>query len=179
MNGRGAGSVKVNFKSSVSGAAQTDKKQLADYTAMAMPTDTAKVTNTSLTESEIGSGDFIWSYGNHESSYVADKEAYDDFQRYQQANITIKGNPIQGVSEKQIAYAESVRQSVINRIALGKYRSVDAFRQNMGAEKWKAELQKQGFKSYSEYFAHVVASHKTVGALIKETSARTILDNYA
>lgn len=176
MGGRGAASgAKSSIKSSKSSAA-------VDYTAKSLPTDTARVENLSFAKSEIGifDGDVIAGIVGTKSKpeFIADKDAYNNYERYQLADVTIKAKPIEGVSEKQIAYAESVRSNVIHRIVESKYREAETQRQKMGAEKWEEGLKTNGFNSYSEFLAHGIASYKTVGELVNETSARNILDKY-
>lgn len=171
MGGRGA---KSGVKSSKSAAT-------VDYTAKSLPTDTARIANLSLTKTEIGieNGDVVAGIGAPpRPKFIADENAYNDYVRYQYADVTIKAMPVEGVSEKQIAYATSVRANAINRIMMSKYNEAETHRRNMGDAKWKEGLEKNGFKSYSEFLAHGIASNKTVGELVNETSARNILDKY-
>ncbi len=136
--------------------------------AAIMPIDSATVTNDSTEMSYIGEGDMIARISG------------DDYgMKY---SVEVRGGAIEGVSEKQIAFAEDIRRKVIETAMKNAGSRRTTMTGRLGEkypETIKSEMAKHGMKTYSEFLAHALASDKRrIGALLAMSSAREIIDNY-
>lgn len=153
-------------KASGKTAAKTSSNQ--EIKAASMPSDSAKVTNDSPNASHIGEGDMIVRISG------------DDYgMKY---SVEVRGEKIEGVSEKQIDFATDVRRKAVEsamKIMSQRLTTVQGRLGNEYSEKVKSEMAARGIKTYSEYRAHLVASDKRrIGELLKLKSAREIIDKY-
>ncbi len=139
-----------------------------DIKAASMSSDSAKVTNDSPNASHIGEGDMIVGISG------------DDYgMKY---SVEIRGAKIEGVSEKQINYAEDIRRKTIET-AIRNYESRrTTLEGRLGAkyaETINSQISQRGVKTYSEFIAHALASDKNrIGELLKLKNAREIIDKY-
>ncbi len=150
------------------GASSKPSSSNQDIKAASMSSDSAKVTNDSPNASHIGEGDMIVGISG------------DD--RGMKYSVEVRGAKIEGVSEKQISYAEDIRRKNINT-AIRNYESrrttMEGRLGNKYVETINSEISKHGMKSYSEFIAHALASDKNrIGELLKLKNAREIIDKY-
>ena len=99
------------------GAAGAGSSAKANYGAAVLPTDKVAIANDSYALSRVGEGELV--AGLHSSllnygGYIADSNSFEKNMRYNEVSIDVYAPKIEGVSEKQINYAESVRQRVVS-----------------------------------------------------------------
>lgn len=136
--------------------------------ATIMPTDTVIVVNDGAEKSHIGEGEMIVRISG------------DDYgMKY---SVEVRGGKINGISEKQIGFAEDIRRKTIETAMKTVSSKRDTMIGKLGAkyvEIINGEIVKHGMKTYSEFLAHALASDKRrIGDLLVLNSAREIIDKY-